>query len=229
MKNVIKTLDSIQTEEVRRTFLESVGSRIRDFREKKNISQTVLGQCLGLSPVSISNYENGVSDMKLSYLPLISLYCDVSISKLLPDSDMHSFINTLSEAISITVHRYDRISDMETCEDEFNYYMTHKSRAGMKEHFKKCDFKITAKPYSNSEVYDYVIKNKAELVPLIYDAGQILEYTKDSPSGDTLRNGISDFIIEEVFLSECESILTDERIRRLYAYYQAIYKNMSTK
>ena len=39
----------------------------------------------------------------------------------------------------------------------------------------------------------------------------------------------NDFIIEEVFLSECESILTDERIRRLYAYYQAIYKNMSTK
>lgn len=229
MKNVIKTLDSTQTEEVRRTFLESVGSRIRDFREKKNISQTVLGQCLGLSPVSISNYENGVSDMKLSYLPLISLYCDAPISKLLPDSDMQFFINTLSEAISITVHRYDRIPDTEIYEEEFNYCVPLKSRAGMKECFKKCNFNVTAKPYSNSEVYDYVIKNKAELVPLICDAGQILEYTKNRSIGGTLRNGISDFIIEEVFLCECENILTDERIRRLYAYYQAIYKNMSTK
>lgn len=237
MKYGIKTLDNEQSERVRRTFLEQVGNKIRDFREKKNILQTVLGQCLGLSAVSISNYENGVSDMKLSNIPLISMYCDVPISKLLPEDDAQSLINTLSEVIDIAVHRYERgerrryISGNRVVgkvyEDDLDIVIpvVKRSKYGLKEQYKRCEQDTMAQPYTDQEVYEYIKATKSDIIPIIQNAGQILKYIENKPNKETVRNSISDFIIDEVFLCEYKEIGQNAPTERMYAYYRSLFRN----
>ena len=55
----------------------SVGSRIRYFRNKKGLSQQVLGDEIGLSSGAISNIELGVSDVNTKTLQLIAKALDV--------------------------------------------------------------------------------------------------------------------------------------------------------
>lgn len=58
----------------------SVGSRIKELRESKNISRSELANLLGVTVGSISNYENEVSSPKESILFKIMevLHCDAN-------------------------------------------------------------------------------------------------------------------------------------------------------
>lgn len=58
----------------------SVGSRIKELRESKNISRSELANLLGVTVGSISNYENEVSSPKESILFKImeALHCDAN-------------------------------------------------------------------------------------------------------------------------------------------------------
>lgn len=55
-----------------------IGRIIRKHRKHKNISQTELGDQIGVAHTTISRYETGKLDVPISCLPQISSFCDFS-------------------------------------------------------------------------------------------------------------------------------------------------------
>lgn len=82
-----------------------------------------------------------------------------------------------------------------------------------------------AQPYTDQEVYEYIKATKADIIPIIQNAGQILKYIENKPNKETVRNSISDFIIDEVFLCEYKEIRQNAPTERMYAYYRSLFRN----
>ena len=66
--------------------------RLKELREKRNISQVKLAMDLGLNQNSISRYENGAREADYKTLILLADYFNVSIDYLLERTD-NSLIN----------------------------------------------------------------------------------------------------------------------------------------
>lgn len=65
---------------------QSLGKRIRYFREKKGLSQYDLSDRTGISRSYLSRIENGQYNLSLEYLVMIANELAVSIEELLKDS-----------------------------------------------------------------------------------------------------------------------------------------------
>ena len=61
-----------------------IGSRIKDVRKKKNISQSQLAESINSSQSALAAYENGRKTPKIETLSRIASALDVSILDLLP-------------------------------------------------------------------------------------------------------------------------------------------------
>lgn len=61
-----------------------VGSRIRDNRKKRGLTQKTLGEKLGIKHNTISSYENGTNEPELDILFRMADILDVSINDLFP-------------------------------------------------------------------------------------------------------------------------------------------------
>lgn len=57
--------------------------KIKEFREKKGLSQEKLGEILGLSKQTISSYELGTREPNIETLVKISIVLDVSVDELI--------------------------------------------------------------------------------------------------------------------------------------------------
>ena len=81
--------------------MKSLGSKIKELREKKNCTQTELGKKVGVGKTTISNYETDYSTPDIETIGLIADFFNVSTDFLLgrtenPDeeiSDTHYYIN----------------------------------------------------------------------------------------------------------------------------------------
>ena len=60
-----------------------IGERIKDLREKLNMTQTALARRLGLSRSAVNAWEMGVSIPSVPYLLQLSELCQVSVDYLL--------------------------------------------------------------------------------------------------------------------------------------------------
>lgn len=101
-------LDSKETEKIREDFLLNLGIKMRHYRERKNIPQSILAKCLGVSGSALSKYERGATDMRISNIPLLSIYCDFPMSDLFPAEASVLFLKSMRNAVSITAKRYKR-------------------------------------------------------------------------------------------------------------------------
>ena len=63
----------------------SIGRRISFYRKKKNLTQSVLSEKLGVSDSYVSQLEQGTAKVSLSRLMEISKYLDIDISLLVSD------------------------------------------------------------------------------------------------------------------------------------------------
>lgn len=68
----------------------SLGSRIRDLRLKKKMTQEELGKILGVSKVSVSGYENDTRQPDNTALVKIAEYFNVSTDYLLGNKSTHN-------------------------------------------------------------------------------------------------------------------------------------------
>lgn len=60
-----------------------LGSKIKELRENRNISQKELGECIGVSDVMISMYEQNKKNPSIPTITKLSEYFGVSIDYLL--------------------------------------------------------------------------------------------------------------------------------------------------
>lgn len=238
MDGKIKKLDKEQETQLRATFLKQTGDRIKKARRKKNIAQADLADCLNISDSSLSAYENGVEDMKISYLPMISLYCDAPIEKLLPSEEMKEFINTVSMAVDITRKRYERReksnSDNKrklvsrTFEEGGMEYTipAHKGNRhlNIKEQYRRGIVESDAEPLSEKEFYNYIKEKKPELIGIILDAGTLLSDLEDIPQTETIKGYVADFIVNKLFVVEYSKNNNHNNLQqeRIYTYYKSL-------
>lgn len=86
----------------------SVGSRIKELREHKNISRNSLAKLVGVTPGAISNYENGISSPKerILFKLINALDCDANYLYQ-DDLDVKPsvFTTTLAEQDFLTKYR----------------------------------------------------------------------------------------------------------------------------
>ena len=66
-----------------------IGSRIRQLRKQKGITQEVLAEALSVTPQAVSKWEMGVSSPDLALLPVIAAYFSISMDTLF-DYDIHT-------------------------------------------------------------------------------------------------------------------------------------------
>lgn len=59
------------------------GKRIKDYRQKSNMTQTELAACLNITPQAVSRWEMGISYLDVVMLPRISEVLRVSADELL--------------------------------------------------------------------------------------------------------------------------------------------------
>ena len=64
---------SEEAEQIKKVFLVNIGRVIKRFRAKKNLSQTELGDIVGLSHSQVGIYEDGFGDMKASLMARFSV------------------------------------------------------------------------------------------------------------------------------------------------------------
>ncbi|QNN59832.1 Dam family site-specific DNA-(adenine-N6)-methyltransferase [Erysipelothrix inopinata] len=77
--------------------LEELGNRIKEIRDKKGISQTVLAERSGIVREQISRIENGQINATIESVYKLSLGLDVEIAELVSFSNNNIYINTKKE------------------------------------------------------------------------------------------------------------------------------------
>lgn len=65
----------------------SIGEKISIFRKRKGISRKQLAEILGVSPQTISNYENGVTSPETPMLSTIATVLDIKLDNILFEPD----------------------------------------------------------------------------------------------------------------------------------------------
>jgi len=63
--------------------MASLGSRITDYRRRKNVTQDQLAETMGVSSQAVSKWENDISCPDISLLPKLADYFGVSVDTLL--------------------------------------------------------------------------------------------------------------------------------------------------
>lgn len=230
-------LDTEKEEQLRKTFLEKLGIRIRDIREKKNIPQTVLAKGIGVNGPTLSKYENGEADMKVSNLSMISLYCNIPVKSIIPSDDVQAFIDTFKEAVSIKQKRYERANKRKITssrkmigrvyEENNQSYIEHimptyNEVVSKKERILRGDYDVLVEPLTDIEVYDFIVEYNKKGIAAIESAGEMLKHLSNDTKKETIKGHLSDFIVNEILFGYPEEIKQDLRYKRLLAYYRLL-------
>lgn len=203
--------------ELRSAFLKQIGNKIRAGRERKNISLETLAECIHTSTSSLSMYENGHLDMKISNLPVISTYCDFPLSDYY-DADIEQQVRTFSKIVEITKKKYERkkipVSIVE--EDSYTY---------------SADSTII-KPYSEPEFKEY-LKNEftKDEMEFLESAGKVIDYfceismkqTEDNKDNEELCTHLAETVVYKLIMEKLVKNPNENHLRA-YAYYLKIAK-----
>lgn len=79
--------------------MDSLGIRIRELRNEKDVSQTTLGKYLGVGKTTVSNYETGYSTPDNETLAKLSSFFNVTTDYLLGISDSRNPKDDISIAL----------------------------------------------------------------------------------------------------------------------------------
>lgn len=94
---------------------KNLGNNLKKARKNKNLTQKELANRLGLSVITIQNYENGRREPGLNVIYDIALQLDVTISELLGDENIENIEDTLSftACFSVYLDEYIKINNID--------------------------------------------------------------------------------------------------------------------
>lgn len=84
---------------------KDIGLRIKSYRQMRGLSQTALGEKLGVSNRAVSNWESGANGVDVDLLPAICAALEISADDLL----LTSPATGLSSKALVVAHKYDRL------------------------------------------------------------------------------------------------------------------------
>ena len=74
----------------------NIGTKIRELRKKKGITQDMLASVLSISPQAISKWESGLTYPDMAMMPIIAGYFEVSMDMLF-DYDLQEMKNKIKK------------------------------------------------------------------------------------------------------------------------------------
>ena len=222
---------------VRENFLIDFGRYISRKRLNKNISMEDLAEFIGVSQSTLSRYENGKSDMNISNIPLLSLYCDFALDKCFSSLDVHKVLDSFREIVNIKRTRYKREKDKGQVDfpkktlkaqifdidgKEVIEYTKPKAieQMSIREQFSRAVVDLSVEPYTHEEFMEYLrVEEDGCLLDMMDGAWKILAYIGDMPRKEQIKAQIADFVIDNVIIekiidSDCEAA------KRAYMYYK---------
>lgn len=227
-------------------FLKKLGSKLKEKRKKRNISQEEIADCLGIDQSTISKYESGERDMQISMLPLYSVYCKFPIHELFDKDESQEMIDALQEAVIYSKQRREKAikrtqereydskdkvlvariyeKDGETITEPIPIALP-KLDMDIKERYKYALEEAPVMAYSQEEVCEFIKTYKGDLVAPIVEAGKLLAELKDVKYNKKLKDSLADFIIDEMII-EVMKKGTNERAERIYAYYRKLWDHV---
>jgi len=247
--SVTSKLTKEQTDNLISDFRVNLGTRLKGKREKVNLSQKDLADCLDINQSTLSKYESGDRDMSASMLPLFSTYCKFPMYELFPRDVSKYILDTFSTAVNITVERKKRQINLQKRKESF---LMEQKQAGeerilkaqvyevngkevyepvaqklvsksLREQYKDAELHTEFEPYTEKEFCDFIKSKGTVLVDSVINAGQFLMQIEDAPNKDTLKGAIADFIVDELVINQVAQRNSDELSRRAYAYYRLLY------
>ena len=238
MGDIPRKLTKDEAKTVREQFLVSFGKNVRDTRERLNVQQTELAGALGLPGAALSYYENGIRDMRISNLPLISFYCKTKMQELLP-VDQKALLESFKGNIGLLALKYHRDEETRVKTKDMmltaKVYMDHgkevikkvthrEKKESPEEQYRKCKIMPKGKPFSDGEFVEYAMTNNptmANLITPIYE----FEIHMDSKKRQ-VRSSFPEFILDELIIDAVVKNPHDEKAQRAYAYYYNKYKEI---
>ena len=221
----MKKLSEQQEENLKSTFLKTLGEKIRSKRIQKSLSQHELANCLHISAASLSQYENGNNDMKVSGLALISTYCDFPLTDYFDREQSRELLKSFSKFVQITKRKYQRekrgkIYNADRVQETPVQYERH----SQKEFYLKAVMPATEKAFTDEEVVEYLQKNKSpEFLKAMTGAEKFIDYLSGQPEKERIREIVADTMIEEILIEPIvHNAAKKKAALRMYAYYKAM-------
>src|SRR4051812_13119358 len=93
---------------------KAIGTKIKEIREEKGITQKELGELLGYSPMGVSYFEKGTRDLKISDLKKLSDFFSKPLSFFLVSDQTLYRANSNAEdnpAIEFSLKKFDDFLD----------------------------------------------------------------------------------------------------------------------
>ncbi len=251
MPKTITKLTEEQKDSLISEFIDKLGSRLRAKRNALNLTQTELGNCLGVNHSTISKYETGNRNMKVEVLPLYSAYCKFHLYELFPEDESQAILDTFSTAVVITVERKKRheliqqkkagraavlkqtgqekvlkgqVYDVNG-QDVFEPVPQVQKTKSLREKYKDAEMHTEFMPYSDMEFCDFVKNQNMQLKDSVISAGRFLEQIFYLENKETLKGIVANYIIDELVINQVAHEHPDEVNRRVYAYYQKLFQN----
>ena len=216
MDKTITKLSNEKKEHLISEFLTKLGKRLEEKRQKRNLSQKDLADCLDIERSTLSKYETGDRDMQVSMLPLFSTYCKFPMYELFPKDESQTILDTFSTAVSITVNRKKR-------QEHLKQKKTAKSKAlkqlgqerilkgqvydingvevfepvpptkpkTLRDQYKDAEKHTEYEPYSEMEFCDFVKAQGEDIVDSTVSAGQFLKQIEKLPNKETLKGVVN--------------------------------------
>ncbi len=230
--------------QIRNEFLEQLGAFIRQKRTIKNISLKELAEFLNVSESTMSRYETGKSDMVVSNLPLMSLFCDFLMSEYFTDRKIQQLLSEFQSIVVIKRKQYQReekrkqtirpekqlvahvyyADGVETIE-----YISERpslERAGLREEYIRGGVDLQGvQPFTNEEFIEYLRKERnIQLIKLLDGVGMLLDYIGNAPKKETIKSHLADFTINSLIV---DKIISDNNLEAMkaYMYYKELLQS----
>lgn len=240
MEEMHMDMDKKERESLVQSFLQSLGSVIRTKRNKKNFSVIQLGEYLGVSGATVSRYENGKQEIPVSYLPLISAYCQFPLIEYFVNGEAQKLVNTFSELINIdarmkykkkqkALKKPQKIIKGYIYEEDGKEYIKYRTTdvetlydvdTDLKRKYK---YSAMETPFTASELEEYFDKEEnADICVLLNSAQILLENSQEKRGHTALREEIAKFTIDSVIQKVAER--DKKSADRIILYYRMLLK-----
>ena len=240
VKEHMKYMSPVEKQAIRSAFLKDFGEYLNRKRLGKNISMEDLADFLDVSQSTMSRYENGNSDMSISNIPLLSLYCGFSMKNCFSSLKMLELIDSFRDIVNIKKHRYQReygrkntvnrqekklkaqIYEIDGAEVTEYISRKEKDHLSYREQLARGDIELFVKPYTDEEFEEYLKRDEnEELLAMLDGACHIIKYIGDAPRKETVKSQIADFVVDNLIV-ERMTRAADLQAERAYMYYKRL-------
>lgn len=240
----MKIFTAEECDELKVRVAATVGSIIKYYREKKNISGEQLGNCLGVSGGMVSQYESGKADINLSKMALTSVYCGFPLSAYFEVSESRDLLNTFSRLVKIEGDKYKRHKHYkEQSGVPEKVLKARVYQVGDKEVIEKVPEKMVGteggfvrrdilygevvleeKPFTEREfVYYLKDEENKDVCRVMAAIGEVLDYLGDAERKETVKSELTEFVLTELIVDKVME--RNKSARRAYMYYRELLKN----